>query len=89
MHAHKYQLDVLEQAKNKNTISFLETGAGKTLIVVLLIKSVCNDLHSQGKKTLAVFLVQKVPLVYQVPESVLSFDLSAPIVKHEYEDSMI
>lgn len=65
-HAHKYQLDVLEQAKNKNTISFLETGAGKTLIVVLLIKSVCNDLHRQGKKMLAVFLVPKVPLVYQV-----------------------
>nr|XP_043612306.1 endoribonuclease Dicer homolog 1 [Erigeron canadensis] len=64
-HARKYQLDVLEQAKTKNTIAFLETGAGKTLIAVLLIKSVSLDLHRQGKKMLAVFLVPKVPLVYQ------------------------
>lgn len=67
-HARKYQLDVLEQARNKNTIAFLETGAGKTLIAVLLIKSVCIDLHKQGKKMLAVFLVPKVPLVYQQAE---------------------
>ncbi|XP_024996243.1 endoribonuclease Dicer homolog 1 isoform X3 [Cynara cardunculus var. scolymus] len=67
-HARKYQLDVLEQARNKNTIAFLETGAGKTLIAVLLIKSVCIDLHRQGKKMLAVFLVPKVPLVYQQAE---------------------
>nr|GEV47561.1 endoribonuclease Dicer homolog 1 [Tanacetum cinerariifolium] len=67
-HARKYQLDVLEQAKNKNTIAFLETGAGKTLIAVLLIKSVCNDMLKQGKKMLAVFLVPKVPLVYQQAE---------------------
>lgn len=67
-HARKYQLDVLEQAKSKNTIAFLETGAGKTLIAVLLIKSVCNDMLKQGKKMLAVFLVPKVPLVYQQAE---------------------
>lgn len=65
-HARKYQLDVLEQAKKKNTIAFLETGAGKTLIAVLLIKSLFNDLQKQNKKLLAVFLVPKVPLVYQV-----------------------
>lgn len=65
-HARQYQLDVLEQAKNRNTIAFLETGAGKTLIAVLLLKSICNDLQRQNKKMLAVFLVPKVPLVYQV-----------------------
>lgn len=62
----QYQLDVLEQAKQKNTIAFLETGAGKTLIAVLLIKSLNDDLQKQGKKLLSVFLVPKVPLVYQV-----------------------
>lgn len=64
--ARQYQLDVLEQAKKKNTIAFLETGAGKTLIAVLLMKSVCSDLQQHNKKMLAVFLVPKVPLVYQV-----------------------
>lgn len=64
--ARQYQLDVLEQAKKKNTIAFLETGAGKTLIAVLLIKSIYTDLQTQNKKMLAVFLVPKVPLVYQV-----------------------
>ncbi|KAI4385111.1 hypothetical protein MLD38_003171 [Melastoma candidum] len=67
-HARQYQLDVLEQAKKKNTIAFLETGAGKTLIAVLLMKSVCRDLQKLNKKMLAVFLVPKVPLVYQQAE---------------------
>ncbi|KAJ9188235.1 hypothetical protein P3X46_003607 [Hevea brasiliensis] len=66
--ARQYQLDVLEQAKKRNTIAFLETGAGKTLIAVLLIKSLYNDLQRQNKKMLAVFLVPKVPLVYQQAE---------------------
>lgn len=62
----KYQLDVLEQAKEKNTIAFLETGSGKTLIAVLLIKSKYAEMLKQNRKMLAVFLVPKVPLVYQV-----------------------
>ncbi|CAN0889253.1 Endoribonuclease Dicer homolog 1 [Linum grandiflorum] len=67
-HARKYQLDVLEQAKKRNTIAFLETGAGKTLIAVLLMKSISSDLEKANKKMLAVFLVPKVPLVYQQAE---------------------
>nr|GME03909.1 endoribonuclease Dicer homolog 1 [Ipomoea batatas] len=66
--ARQYQLDVLEQAKQKNTIAFLETGAGKTLIAILLIRSLYTDLQKQNKKILAVFLVPKVPLVYQQAE---------------------
>ncbi|KAL2345968.1 hypothetical protein Fmac_007253 [Flemingia macrophylla] len=66
--ARQYQLDVLDQAKKKNTIAFLETGAGKTLIAVLLIRSIQENLEKQNKKMLAVFLVPKVPLVYQQAE---------------------
>lgn len=65
-HARQYQLEVLEHAKKRNTIAFLETGAGKTLIAVLLMKSVCTEMIKENKKMLAVFLVPKVPLVYQV-----------------------
>ncbi|CAL2242212.1 unnamed protein product [Prunus armeniaca] len=68
--ARQYQLDVLEQAKKRNTIAFLETGAGKTLIAVLLIQSICNDMQKQNKKMLSVFLVPKVPLVYQQAEAI-------------------
>lgn len=66
--ARQYQLDVLEQAKKRNTIAFLETGAGKTLIAVLLMKSISAELQKQNMKMLAVFLVPKVPLVYQQAE---------------------
>nr|KYP72012.1 Endoribonuclease Dicer isogeny [Cajanus cajan] len=66
--ARQYQLDVLDQAKKKNTIAFLETGAGKTLIAVLLIRSIQESLQKLNKKMLAVFLVPKVPLVYQQAE---------------------
>ncbi|KAE8801010.1 Endoribonuclease Dicer-1-like protein [Hordeum vulgare] len=63
--ARHYQLEVLEQAKSRNTIAFLKTGAGKTLIAVLLIKSICDKMMKENRKILAVFLVPKVPLVYQ------------------------
>ncbi|KAL6659920.1 hypothetical protein ACP70R_002042 [Stipagrostis hirtigluma subsp. patula] len=66
--ARQYQLEVLEQAKSRNTIAFLETGAGKTLIAVLLIKSVCEKMLDENRKMLAIFLVPKVPLVYQQAE---------------------
>lgn len=64
----QYQLVVLEQAKSRNTIAFLETGAGKTLIAVLLIKGISEKMLKENKKMLAIFLVPKVPLVYQQAE---------------------
>lgn len=70
--ARQYQLEVLEQAKKKNTIAFLETGAGKTLIAVLLMKSLCDEMMKENKKMLAIFLVPKVPLVYQVKHNISS-----------------
>uniref|UniRef100_A0A0D9VNU3 Endoribonuclease Dicer homolog 1 n=1 Tax=Leersia perrieri TaxID=77586 RepID=A0A0D9VNU3_9ORYZ len=79
-HARQYQLEVLEQAKSRNTIAFLETGAGKTLIAVLLIKSVCDKMLKENKKMLAVFLVPKVPLVYQV--LVMTAQILLNILRH-------
>ncbi|XP_024538863.1 endoribonuclease Dicer homolog 1 isoform X1 [Selaginella moellendorffii] len=63
--ARAYQLEVLSQAEEGNTIAFLETGAGKTLIAVLLMKRKAELLQ---RKILTVFLVPKVPLVYQQAE---------------------
>ncbi|KAK9285594.1 hypothetical protein L1049_024789 [Liquidambar formosana] len=34
-----YQLDALKKAINQNTIVFLETGSGKTLIAIMLLRS--------------------------------------------------
>jgi endoribonuclease Dicer len=34
---HRYQLEALERVMHGNTVAFLETGAGKTLIAVLLL----------------------------------------------------
>ncbi|OEL29167.1 Endoribonuclease Dicer-like protein 1, partial [Dichanthelium oligosanthes] len=79
-HARQYQLEVLEQAKSRNTIAFLETGAGKTLIAVLLIKSICDKMLKENKKMLAVFLVPKVPLVYQV--LVMTAQILLNILRH-------
>lgn len=80
--ARQYQLDVLQQAKEKNTIAFLETGAGKTLIAVLLMKSIQETLQQQNRKMLAVFLVPKVPLVYQVISFLTIYYLSLDAFVH-------
>ena len=38
----EYQLALFEKAKEENTIAVLETGSGKTLIAVLLIRHVLD-----------------------------------------------
>lgn len=59
-----YQLEALEKAINGNTIAFLETGSGKTLIAVMLLRS-CAYLLRKPSRFFAVFLVPKVVLVTQ------------------------
>lgn len=63
MEARDYQVELLEQAKVKNSIVFLGTGSGKTFIATMLIKHYMDDMLRFGKKT--VFLVPSVPLVDQ------------------------
>eukprot|EP00898_Chlorokybus_atmophyticus_P001386 jgi/Chlat1/2248/Chrsp17S02786 len=57
----EYQLELLERALARNTLVYLETGAGKTLIACLLIR----NRHAQPGKRHTFFLVPKVPLVAQ------------------------
>lgn len=50
----------------KNTIAVLETGAGKTLIAVMLMKEFGKRLIVDGKKTMIIFLASTVNLVNQM-----------------------
>ncbi|RJE23589.1 hypothetical protein PHISCL_04089 [Aspergillus sclerotialis] len=65
----EYQIELFERAKERNTIAVLDTGSGKTLIAVLLLKHIIqNELNdrSMGKPhRISFFLVDSVTLVYQ------------------------
>lgn len=62
--ARRYQLEVFHRAEEENIIAFLKTGAGKTLIAVMLIKSYAHLLR-KPQNNYAVFLVPTVVLVRQ------------------------
>lgn len=64
-----YQLEALEKAKKENTIVYLETGSGKTLIAVMLLKSYAHLLRKPSP-FIGVFLVPTVVLVSQQAEVV-------------------
>ena len=63
-----YQLEILHVAMERNTVVFLETGCGKTLIAVQLMKQIAHKLRVKGKKSLIVFLAPKIQLVIQQAE---------------------
>ncbi|GBG81912.1 hypothetical protein CBR_g34095 [Chara braunii] len=66
LQARQYQLEILERAKTQNTIAYLETGVGKTLISVLLIKAKSAELRKElPNRKCTMFLVPSVNLVYQ------------------------
>ena len=54
-----YQIELFNKAKAGNVIAVLDTGSGKTLISLLLLK------HEQDLGKTALFLVPTVPLVSQ------------------------
>lgn len=64
-----YQVELFEKAKKQNIIAVLDTGSGKTLIAVLLLRHVLDqELEDRliGKKPrISFFLVDSVTLVFQ------------------------
>jgi len=60
-----YQLEALDKAIHENTIVYLETGSGKTLIAIMLLRSYAHHLRKPSP-FIAVFLVPQVVLVSQV-----------------------
>ncbi|EPB86344.1 hypothetical protein HMPREF1544_06883 [Mucor circinelloides 1006PhL] len=67
----EYQYEIFKKAVSENTIAVLDTGAGKTLIAVILIKhmlAVENEkmqANKDYKKKVTFFLVDRVHLVFQ------------------------
>ncbi|KAL3439242.1 hypothetical protein BDV09DRAFT_203503 [Aspergillus tetrazonus] len=65
----EYQIELFERAKTQNTIAVLATGAGKTLIAVLLLKYTIekeiNDRTNGEPHQISFFLVDNVALSYQ------------------------
>eukprot|EP01018_Ginkgo_biloba_P017577 Gb_32044 [translate_table: standard] len=62
--ARRYQLDVLYRAREENTIAYLDTGAGKTLIAIMLIRHYAHLLR-KPQSNIAIFMVPTVVLVQQ------------------------
>jgi ERCC4-related helicase len=58
----QYQLDLYQKAKDCNVIAVLDTGTGKTLIALLMLKHIHSICHTDK---FSVFLVPTVPLVSQ------------------------
>ena len=65
----EYQLELFERAKKENTIAVLDTGSGKTLIAVLLLRWIIDqelENRAAGKAPkISFFLVASIALVYQ------------------------
>ncbi|KAI9832203.1 MAG: Dicer-like protein 1 [Phylliscum demangeonii] len=78
----EYQLELYERAKEQNTIAVLDTGSGKTLIAVLLLRyTIDQELEDRSRGVaprIAFFVVDSVTLVFQ-QHSVISCNLDQKI----------
>lgn len=74
----EYQTELFERAKKENTIAVLDTGSGKTLISVLLLRWIVDqeleDRANHKEPRISFFLVVSVTLAYQ-QQSVLETNL--------------
>ncbi|KAL0744505.1 hypothetical protein Bca4012_086018 [Brassica carinata] len=66
--ARSYQVEALEKAMKQNTIVYFETGSGKTLIAIMLLRSYAY-LFRKPSPCFSVFLVPQVVLVTQQAEA--------------------
>lgn len=77
-----YQLELFQRAKEQNTIAVLDTGSGKTLIAVLLLRHTIEqelqDREDGKSPRISFFLVPSVPLVFQ-QFAVLERNLDYPV----------
>ncbi|KAL6134902.1 hypothetical protein ACLB2K_067130 [Fragaria x ananassa] len=77
--ARSYQLEALDAAIKCNTIVFLETGSGKTLIAIMLLRSYSHMLRKPSP-FISIFLVPQVPMVKQQADAVkMHTDLSVGV----------
>ncbi|THU52369.1 hypothetical protein C4D60_Mb10t03280 [Musa balbisiana] len=65
-----HQLAVYQVALRTNTIAVLETGSGKTMISVMLVKHFGEELKKRGDQRLILFLAPTVHLVVQQYETI-------------------
>lgn len=78
------QLEAFEVAKKRNTIAIMDTGSGKTLIAILLIKETGQAIRFSGVKKLIVFLA---PTVHLVSQQCKNIKLNTDLQVEEYYGS--